>query len=242
MYCVETRQLVKNYVSGEVVTKVLYGIDLKVKEGDFIAVMGKSGSGKSTLLYQMGLIDDPTSGQVFLEGREVSNLDHVEKQNIRLHELGFVFQDYALIPELTAVENVMVPLIMMGYANSDAYDAASKYLTKMGLGERLRNLPGQLSGGEQQRVSVARAVAHEPKILFADEPTASLDSVMSMQVMDVLLDLHKAGQTIIMVTHEDIYGNMADRIVHIRDGVIDSDRKVRKRKPAKKRPARKKRK
>lgn len=228
MDIIETKKLVKNYESGEVVTKVLHGINLKVAKGEWLAVMGPSGSGKSTLLYQMGLIDYPTAGRVVIEGNDVTDLDHSEKQKIRLFELGFVFQDYALIPELSAVENVMVPLIMMGFSRPDAYKRGKKYLSRMGLSERLDNLPSQLSGGEQQRVSVARAVAHEPKILFADEPTASLDSVMSLQVIEVLEDLHQAGQTIVMVTHEDVYGAYAQRIVYLKDGIIQREKKARR--------------
>ncbi|MBD3328793.1 ATP-binding cassette domain-containing protein [Candidatus Peregrinibacteria bacterium] len=221
MKVVETKNLVKNYDNGEVITKVLHGIDFSVDEGEFVAIMGPSGSGKSTLMYQMGLIDEPTSGEIFIEGKDVVNIDVHERQQIRLKELGFVFQDYALIPELTAAENVMVPLIMMGYSKEKAHDIAQKFLEKVGLGHRLNNTPSQLSGGEQQRVSVARAVANEPTILMADEPTASLDTNMSEQVMDVLKDLNKAGQTIIMVTHEDIYGKMAQRVVRLRDGNIE---------------------
>jgi putative ABC transport system ATP-binding protein len=176
------------------------------------------------LLYQLGLIDNPTSGVVKIEGRNVSDLSDAEKQVIRLHELGFVFQDYALIPELTALENVMVSLLMQGHKREKAMALAAEHLDLMGLSERYNNLPSQLSGGEQQRVSVARAVAHDPKILFADEPTASLDTEMGMQVMDVLIKLHKKeGQTIVMVTHELEYGKLAERIVLLRDGHILDD-------------------
>lgn len=220
---IETKKLVKNYDSGSVVTKVLHGIDFAVKDGEFVAIMGPSGSGKSTLMYQLGLIDDPTSGEILIEGKDVVNISAGAKQNFRLYELGFVFQDYALIPELTAVENAMVPLIMMGASMARARKTASEFLEKMGVGHRLNNLPSQLSGGEQQRVSVARAVSHSPKILFADEPTASLDTEMSEQVMGVLGGLHKAGQTIVMVTHESEYGALAERVVYIRDGLIKDD-------------------
>jgi len=228
-YIVESKKLVKNYESGEVVTKVLHGVDFKVKEGEFVAVMGPSGSGKSTLMYQLGLIDNPTDGEIFIEGRDMVNIPQYERDDIRLNELGFVFQDYALVPELTAAENVMVPLLMAGYTSRKAYERAVDYLGRVGLGERVNNLPSQLSGGEQQRVSVVRAVSNDPKILFADEPTASLDSEMSKGVLSLLHDLNKKGQTIIMVTHEEEYGNLAERIVFLRDGVIESDRKTKKR-------------
>jgi len=187
-------------------------------------VTGPSGSGKSTLLYQLGLIDNPTSGEVKINGKNVSDLSPRNKQEYRLNQLGFVFQDYALVPELTALENVMVPLIMKGYSKAKSIQLATEHLVLMGLKDRLRNLPSQLSGGEQQRVSVARAVAHDPMILFADEPTASLDSTMSKQVMDVLVHLNKKeGQTIVLVTHELEYAEMADRVVLLKDGVILND-------------------
>lgn len=219
-----TNNLVKNYVSGSIITKVLHGINFHVKKGEFVAVTGPSGSGKSTLLYQLGLVDNPTSGEVKIEGRNVSDLTDQEKQEFRLNELGFVFQDYALVPELTALENVMIPLIMKGYSRTKSKAVATEHLHLMGLKERLNNLPSQLAGGEQQRVSIARAVAHDPKILFADEPTASLDSSNSHQVMEVLIHLNKKeNQTIILVTHEPEYAQMADRIVVLKDGVILDD-------------------
>lgn len=224
MHMICANNLVKNYVNGELVTKVLHGIDLHVDQGELLAVTGPSGSGKSTLLYQLGLIDSPTSGDVEIEGVKVSDLSDREKQEYRLNRLGFVFQDYALVPELTAIENVMVPLIMKGYSKSKSIDLAREHLELMGLGERLNNVPGQLSGGEQQRVSVARAVAHNPKILFADEPMASLDSTMSHQVMDVLVRLNKEeGQTIVLVTHEAEYALMANRVILLKDGLILDD-------------------
>jgi putative ABC transport system ATP-binding protein len=220
MAFISTHNLVKDYVNGPMVTNVLKGIDFAVEEGEFVSIMGPSGSGKSTLLYQLGLIDKPTNGIVEIEEHNVSDLSDREKQLVRLNELGFVFQDYALIPELTAAENVMVSLLMKGYSKANAKSVAVSYLDRFGLGTRVNNLPSQLSGGEQQRVSIARAVAHKPKILFADEPTASLDSTMSEQVIDVFLELHKDGQTIIMVTHEPEYGALTERIVQLRDGSI----------------------
>ncbi len=224
MHVICTHNLVKNYVNGPLVTKVLHGVNFCVERGELVAVTGPSGSGKSTLLYQLGLIDNPTSGEVKINGKNVSDLSAKEKQEYRLNQLGFVFQDYALVPELTALENVMVPLIMKGYSRGKSAQLATEHLALMGLKDRLRNLPSQLSGGEQQRVSVARAVAHDPMILFADEPTASLDSIMSKQVMDVLVHLNKKeGQTIVLVTHEEEYARLADRIVVLRDGRIVDD-------------------
>ncbi len=221
MFAVKTDNLAKTYVSGNVETKALRGVSIQVKPGEFVAVMGPSGSGKSTLLYQLGLIDYPTSGKIYIEGRDISHFTQMDRDRFRLYEFGFVFQDYALIPELSAEENIMVPLMMQGKSKKDAEKMALEILDKFGLSHRIRNLPSQLSGGEQQRVSVGRAIAHKPKILFADEPTANLDSEMSHELLDLFLELNKAGQTIVMVTHEKEYGLMAERIIHLRDGMIN---------------------
>jgi len=184
--------------------------------------MGRSGAGKSTLLYQMSLLDEPTSGEVIIDEEDTSTLSIEEKTLFRLAELGYVFQDYALLPEMTALENVALPLLMQGISEEKAYAKAKEHLVKVGVGERLNNLPSKLSGGEQQRVSIARAIAHDPKILFADEPTANLDNESSRIIMEIFKELHKEGQTIIMVTHEAEYSKIAERIVHLDDGKIVS--------------------
>ncbi len=212
--------MVKSYFNGDLETKALRGIDIEVKKGEFVAIMGPSGSGKSTLLYQLGLIDRPTSGKIFIEEEDVGSFHQKDRDRFRLYEFGFVFQDYALIPELGAAENIMMPLMMKGSSKKDAEKIAMEILERFGLSNRFRNLPSQLSGGEQQRVSVARAIAHKPKILFADEPTANLDSEKSTQLVDLLLELNKEGQTIVMVTHELEYGKLAQRIIHVKDGVL----------------------
>jgi len=223
---IEVKNLIKNYYVGEVVTKVLRGIDLSVPSGQFLAVMGKSGAGKSTLLYQMSLLDEPTSGDVFLDGVDTSTLKSKERTRFRLEKLGYVFQEYALLPELTARENVMVPLIMEGIEKNQAIKIADNALIEVGLEHRLGYRPSQLSGGEQQRVAIARATSQDPDILFADEPTANLDTVSSKPVMNVLKELHARGQTIVMVTHEREYAQYAERVIHIEDGVIDRDEKM----------------
>jgi len=214
--------LVKTFKNGQTITQVLKGIDFTAKNGEFVAIMGRSGAGKSTFMYQMSLLDEPNSGKIYIEGEEVHNLTEREKMSFRLAKFGYVFQDYALLPELSAIENVELPLLMENIAADKANDLAQKALTMVGLGERLANLPSQLSGGEQQRVSIARAIAHKPDILFADEPTANLDSESSKVVMGIFQELHKQGQTIIMVTHEEEYGKLADRIVRLDDGRIVS--------------------
>ena len=168
----------------------------------------------------MSLLDKPTSGLIKIEEHEVSALTEEEKTTFRLNKLGYVFQDYALIPELTALENIMIPLLMQGYKTPIARMKALQSLSRIGLEARQNNLPSGLSGGEQQRVAVARAVAHAPEIIFADEPTANLDTYSGKLVLDLLLELNKNGQTIVMVTHEEEYGHMADRIVRLSDGQI----------------------
>lgn len=209
-------------VAGGVITHVLKGIDLDIAKGEFVAIMGKSGAGKSTLLYQLSLLDEPTAGSLTIAGKDVLALSESEKTHFRLTTLGFIFQDYALIPDLTAQENVMVPLLMRGISWKSAVHVANEALAKVGLEHRLQNQPSALSGGEQQRVSIARAVAGSPSILFADEPTANLDSVSGKQVIDLLSQLHRNGQTIVMVTHEEEYATNADRIIRMEDGRVVS--------------------
>lgn len=217
---ITVQKLTKTFQEGEVVTHVLRGIDLSIKTGEFVAIMGRSGAGKSTLLYQASLLDHPTSGSVVIDDVEVTSLSTTERTEYRLNNLGYVFQDYALIPELTAQENVALPLLMQGMQKDKAYRKALQVLESIGLHDRAPNLPAKLSGGQQQRVSIARAVAHDPKILFADEPTANLDSESGQMVMKLFQELHKKGQTIVMVTHEEEYGKLADRIVRLSDGQV----------------------
>lgn len=217
---IQTKNLIKTFVDGDKQTTVLKGIDFRAESGEFIAIMGRSGAGKSTFMYQMSLLDEPTDGEIVIDDRSTKAMTQDEKGRFRLSELGYVFQDYALLPDLTAVENVALPLLMMNIPKSDAYIIATKSLERIGLGSKINNLPSQLSGGEQQRVSISRAVAHKPKILFADEPTANLDHESSNRVMEIFKELHKEGQTIIMVTHEEEYGKMAERIVRLDDGRI----------------------
>lgn len=223
---IDVKNLVKSFKDGPVETRVLKGIDFSAKDGEFIAIMGRSGAGKSTLLYQISLLDEPTSGEIHLFGKDTRAMTEKEKMLFRLSKFGYVFQDYALLPELSALENVVLPLLMQGLDPRKAEEKATRALERVGLEKRLKNLPSQLSGGEQQRVSVSRAIAHEPSILFADEPTANLDSESSATVMNIFKELHKKGQTIIMVTHEDEYARMTERVVKLDDGKIISDTRL----------------
>lgn len=219
---IEVKNLVKTFKDGPIETRVLKGIDFSAKNGEFIAIMGRSGAGKSTLLYQISLLDEPTSGEIRINGKEAHMMSEHEKMLFRLAEFGYVFQDYALLPELTALENVALPLYMQGASRAAADEKATAALERVGLVKRLDALPSQLSGGEQQRVSISRAIAHTPDVLFADEPTANLDRESSDTVMDIFKELHKGGQTIIMVTHEEEYARFAERIVKLDDGKIVS--------------------
>ncbi len=212
--------LTKTYTTGNIDTHVLKGVSLDIKEGEFVAIMGKSGAGKSTLLYQLSLLDTPSSGSIILDGTSTELLTDQEKTRFRLMRLGYVFQEYALVPELTAVENIVMPLLMRGIDMKEARIMAQESLDRIGMGHRYTNKPSQLSGGEQQRVSIARAVCHKPKILFADEPTANLDTVSSESVMQVFRDLHAEGQTIVIVTHEPEYTKWCDRVIYLQDGQI----------------------
>lgn len=225
---IETKNLRRTFVTGEITTPVLKGIDFRVEKGEFLSIMGRSGAGKSTLLYQLSLLDDPTSGEIVIDNTRTDLMTRKQKTTFRLNTFGFVFQDYALLPEMTALENVALPLLMQNLEKKKAYTKATEALKKVRLEGHVNNLPNQLSGGEQQRVSIARAIAHEPKILFADEPTANLDNESSRVVMTIFKELHKTGQTIIMVTHEEEYALWTEKIVHMDDGVIV---KVSKNKP-----------
>ncbi len=218
---IEAHNIHRTFGKGDLLTHVLRGIDISVEPGEFIAIMGKSGAGKSTLMYQLSVLDTPTEGTVTVDGTNVLELDEYEATTFRRQTLGYVFQSYALVPDLDAEENVMLPLLMSGMDWETARITAHESLNEVGLEHRHHSLPGQLSGGEQQRVAIARAVAGKPKIIFADEPTANLDSVSGHQVIDLLTCLHKeSGQTIVMVTHEREYAMGCDRIYHMEDGQI----------------------
>lgn len=215
------KNLVRSFVNGLVITNVLKDVSLEIEEGEFVAIMGRSGAGKSTALYQLSLLDDPTSGEIILEGKDTHEMSQNEKTLFRLNRLGYVFQDYSLMSDLTALENVSLPLIMQGESKDIAFKRAEKSLIEVGLAHVTDHLPAALSGGEQQRVSIARAIVHGPKIIFADEPTANLDHASSLNVMEIFKKLNKEkGITIVMVTHEDEYAKIVDRVIKLDDGKI----------------------
>ncbi len=221
---IQATNIHRKFGKGDLIAHVLKGIDISVKEKEFIAIMGKSGAGKSTLMYQLSILDTPTEGELLINGIKISNLTEQEQTEFRLNTLGYVFQDYALVPDLSSRENVMIPLLMRGMTWNDAKKTADRSIDSVGLDNKYKNLPSQLSGGEQQRVAVARAIAGKPKILFADEPTANLDSISGGQIIDLLGQLNKEhGLTIVMVTHEEEYIKYCNRMINMEDGKIVSE-------------------
>ena len=217
---IKAQKIIKTYHDGIIDTHVLKGVDFALQTGDFVSLTGKSGAGKSTLLYQLGMLDRPDSGLIEIDGVKVTELSDREQTQFRLENLGYIFQDYALIPDLTACENIMVPLLMLGIETKRAKQMALETLQQVGLKGKENNLPNALSGGEQQRVSVARAICNKPKILFADEPTANLDTANSKNILELFKELNNKGQTILMVTHEREYTKYGNRVFNMIDGVI----------------------
>jgi len=224
MAIISVKNLIKTYANGQVETRVLRGLNLEIKSGEFVAIMGKSGAGKSTLLYQISLLDRPTSGEIIVNGVDILALNEEDRTDFRLKYLGYIFQDYALVPELTALENVIIPLLMEGLSEEEAKQRGLVSLETLGLVGKSGNRPNQLSGGEQQRVSIARAIVQNPQILFADEPTANLDSASSLAVIESLKELHAKGQTIVMVTHEEEYTRDCDKVIYLLDGQIAEEK------------------
>ena len=220
----EVRDVQKTYqVSDDVVVNALDGVSLQIRKGDFIAIIGPSGSGKSTLMHSIGLLDHPTSGEVFVGGTDVTKMAENELARVRNKEIGFVFQAFNLLARTTAIENVELPLIYAGVSAADRQKRAVEALKRVGLGERLNHMPNQLSGGQQQRVAIARALVTEPSIILADEPTGNLDSKSGIEVMAFLQELHKSGVTIVLVTHDAHVALHAARVVRIADGRITQD-------------------
>jgi len=223
---IELKNVEKTFTDEAVPTYVLRDISFTVKKGEFVSIMGPSGSGKSTLLHILGFLDTPTKGTYTFAGRESGQYSEDEHAEIRNDEMGFIFQTFNLLPRMTALENVMMPLVYSKIPEMEWETRAKDALTSVGLGHRFEYEPPKLSGGERQRVAIARALVCDPKVIFADEPTGNLDSKSGGQVMTILDELHNAGRTIILITHETYTAQFAERIIHIRDGMIESDESV----------------
>ncbi|WP_456379499.1 ABC transporter ATP-binding protein [Lutibacter sp.] len=223
---IKIEKLHKSYPIGKDSLHVLKGLDLHIKEGEFVSIMGSSGSGKSTLLNIVGLLDSHDEGNYYLNGELIENLDEKKAAILRNKFLGFVFQSFNLITYKTAVENVALPLYYKGISRKERQKTALQYLDKVGLKDRANHLPSELSGGEKQRVAIARALVTNPKVVLADEPTGALDSTTSHSVMELLKDINREGMTVFVITHEEDIAAETDRIVRLRDGVIISDEKV----------------
>jgi len=217
------RNIVRNFKLGQETVYVLKEIDLDIERGDYVAIMGPSGSGKSTLMNILGCLDTPTSGSYILNGKDVSKMSDNELADIRNKEIGFVFQTFNLLPRTTALDNVALPMVYAGASKSERNARAEEVLTNVGLADRMDHRPNQLSGGQRQRVAVARALVNSPSIILADEPTGNLDSKTSVEILQLFDEIHKAGNTVIIVTHEEDVAEKAHRIIRLRDGQIESD-------------------
>jgi len=222
---IEIRGIIRNFQLGQETVYVLKGIDLDIKRGEYMAIMGPSGSGKSTLMNLLGCLDTPTDGTYNLNGNDVSKMTDDELADIRNREIGFVFQTFNLLPRTTALDNVALPMIYAGISKKDRYVRAEEVLTDVGLEDRMDHKPNQLSGGQRQRVAVGRALVNKPSIILADEPTGNLDSKTSLEIMQLFNEIHAAGNTVILVTHEEEVAEHAHRVIRLRDGIIESDTK-----------------
>jgi putative ABC transport system ATP-binding protein len=220
---IDVRDMKKIYNPGENEVRALDGVSLQIAHGEFVAIIGQSGSGKSTLMNMLGCLDVPTSGEYYLDNRDVAGLDDDELSVIRNEEIGFIFQGFNLIPNLTALENVELPLIYRKIPAGKRRELAEESLHKVGLGDRMDHKPSEMSGGQQQRAAIARALAAKPPLILADEPTGNLDSKSSIEIMKILRDLHEEGRTVVLITHDNGIAESAKRIIRIMDGKIESD-------------------
>jgi putative ABC transport system ATP-binding protein len=220
---IEIHDIVKNYQVGSVVVRALRSVSMRIEKNEYVAIMGPSGSGKSTLMNLMGCLDTPSSGTYILNGTDVSKMDDDYLAEIRNKEIGFIFQTFNLLPRYSALENVTLPLIYAGVAKVEREQLAVKTLEQVGLGDRMTHKPNELSGGQRQRVAIARALVNKPSIILADEPTGNLDSKTSMDIMGLLDEIHKQGNTVIVVTHEEEIARHAARIIRLFDGEIAQD-------------------
>ncbi|MDT0557330.1 ABC transporter ATP-binding protein [Ichthyenterobacterium sp. W332] len=220
---IKIRGIIRDFQLGQETVHVLKGIDLDIDRGEYVAIMGPSGSGKSTLMNLLGCLDTPTAGSYILNGNDVSQMTDDELADIRNTEIGFVFQTFNLLPRTTALDNVALPMIYAGASKKQRVIRAEEVLTDVGLADRMDHKPNQLSGGQRQRVAVGRALVNKPSIILADEPTGNLDSKTGFEIMNLFDEIHKAGNTVIMVTHEEDIAAHAKRVIRLRDGIIESD-------------------
>ena len=220
---IEIRKIVRDFKLGSETVHVLKGIDLDIEKGDYVAIMGPSGSGKSTLMNLIGCLDTPTSGSYLLNGQDVSQMTDDELADIRNTEIGFVFQTFNLLPRTTALDNVALPMVYAGASKTARHERAAEVLVDVGLEDRMDHRPNQLSGGQRQRVAVGRALVNKPSIILADEPTGNLDTKTGHEIMALFDEIHKAGNTVIMVTHEEDIAAHAHRVIRLRDGMVESD-------------------
>lgn len=220
---IEIRGIIRDFQLGQETVHVLKGIDLDIETGEYVAIMGPSGSGKSTLMNLLGCLDTPTGGSYVLNGKDVSQMTDDELAEIRNKEIGFVFQTFNLLPRTTALDNVALPMVYAGASKKERTARAEEVLKDVGLADRMDHRPNQLSGGQRQRVAVGRALVNKPSIILADEPTGNLDSKTSLEILQLFDDIHQAGNTVIMVTHEEDVAERAHRIIRLRDGMIESD-------------------
>ncbi|MCP1996609.1 ABC transporter ATP-binding protein [Flavobacterium sp. HSC-61S13] len=224
---IKIQDITRNFPLGSETVYVLKGIDLIIEKGEYVALMGPSGSGKSTLMNLLGCLDTPSSGMYYLNDKDVSKMNDDELAEIRNKEIGFVFQTFNLLPRMTALDNVALPMVYAGYSKQERNLRAEEVLKQVGLSDRMDHQPNQLSGGQRQRVAVARALVNKPSIILADEPTGNLDSKTSVEIMGLFNEIHANGNTVILVTHEEDIAEHAHRIIRLRDGVVESDTRIK---------------